>query len=647
MAVLAAAAVLAPVVAPPSAAVAQVASGEVDAEARTAEAREADAPGAESGRVSCDDASEVFYVLCETFELIDDHFVDPIPHDDLAESAARGVREAALAPRRGEAAPACALPAPGFEQTCVEIDSAADTAAAVWAASAEMLASLNDPFTHLMTPEEYDAFVALLEEGEAYSGIGVRLGLLDGVSACAALSATCRLVIAEVFAGSPAEAAGLRVDDILLELDGLIPSGEGCGLGALRGFDPGTQVMVKVERRGRVLDFRVEAALVTPEVAAGRIVEGGIGYLRLDAFSPSVDQPLAGELRGLLDAGVDSLVLDLRGNPGGYLETVVNVAGLFLGDELVVAQEVFRQQVRRDLSVSRESTLAAGVLPMVVAVDGSSASASELLSLALRDHGRATLVGSTTFGKNTGQITQPLQADDATVLGAVRLTVLRWLSPDGLSAAGGIEPDVTVMFPPCAHPVALARQSAAAAGLPGAALADVGISGERFDAVAALAADGVLMGTECEPGLFCPDDPVARADLAVWLVRILDGADPLPAGLGSFQDVDPSQWWAAHVQRLLELGVTRGCGSGWMRFCPDESATRAQMASLLVRAFDMDEAAPAGFVDTLDSFAAADIDKLFASGITKGCSPDGMLFCPKRAASRAEAAILIDRARSR
>ena len=445
---------------------------------------------------------------------------------------------------------------------------------------------------------------------------------------------------------SPAERAGLRADDSGVELDGLVPAGGGCGLNRLRRFQPGTAVAVTVEREGREMEFAMEAALVDLPVSAGRIVDGDIGYLRLDSFTASADVLLSEQLHRLLDDGAESLVLDLRDNPGGYLTTVVDIASLFLDDQALVTREVTRFEDLKHLADKHQGVPDPAVLPMVVAVDGSSASASELLTLALRDHGRATVVGSVTYGKNTGQITQAVKSEDDTVLGAVRLTVLRWLSPEGTSAAGGIQPDVAVSFAQCGHPVGMARQAVAAAGLEGAEPADIGQSGERFDAVEALRSEGVIEGTECEPGLFCPDEPVSRAALAVWLVRVLDGADPSPGGVSSFEDVDASLWWAVHVERLAELGVTVGCRREPARFCPRQTVTRAQAAALLRRAFDLGAAVPAGFADISDRSVAADASALYAAGITAGCSREPRLFCPDRPTSRGEMAVLLERART-
>ena len=113
---------------------------------------------------------------------------------------------------------------------------------------------------------------------------------------------------------------------------------------------------------------------------------------------------------------------------------------------------------------------------------------------------------------------------------------------------------------------------------------DMNEAGVHQAAIEALATARILSGTECEPGRFCPGDPIERSVMAVWLVRVIDGTEPSPAGPSRFADVDVAEWWAPHVERLAELGVTKGCSSRPARFCPEDPVTRAQMASFLARA---------------------------------------------------------------
>ena len=612
-------------------------------------------------RVSCQDAHHVYRLICKAFELIDTRFVDPVDAAVLAEAAARGVSNAGLSPRDAETVPPCALPAQAFEAMCVQMDAVGDTEAAVWAATQEMIDSLNERNTRLLTADQYESFASSLQEGAPFVGLGLRLGLLDGDSPCEMFSQRCRMVVSEVYPNSPAERAGVQIDDVLLELDGPLRAGLRCGLAPWRQFTPGAAVDLKVERRGRELSFRTEAAELNTPVVGMRLLDD-VGYIRLDSFTESAHELVAKELQRVLDAEATTIVLDVRRNPGGYLQTVIEIASMFLNDDDVVTQEVSQKETLRHLVQGHGAAPDPAVLPMLVLVDGSSASASELLTLALRDHGRATVVGQSTYGKNTAQITQPVPAEDGGgVVGAVRLTVARWLGPHGASAADGIEPDVEVSLSRCLHPIALVRQVAAAAKLPGAELADISRLGVHQRAATALDASGVFDGTECQPGLFCGDEPVTRWAAAVWLTRVLDGGDPpggAPAGGGAadggvggvgvsrFEDVDSERWWSAHVERIAELGITLGCSAEPARFCPTEHVNRAQMASFLLRAFDLSAVIGQGFADTSGSVHSDDIDAIYASGITNGCAVEPLRFCPNADVTRAELASLLHRASS-
>ena len=171
-------------------------------------------------------------------------------------------------------------------------------------------------------------------------------------------------------------------------------------------------------------------------------------------------------------------------------------------------------------------------------------------------------------------------------------------------------------------------------------------SGVHRKAVEALAADGVFDGTECEPGRFCPDAPLTRRTVAVWLVRVLDGGDPDDSSSTRFGDVEPGQPWSAHIERLAELRVTRGCSIWPARFCPEGVVTRAQAAAFLVRGFNLPPGQDAGFEDVAaGSVFRSYIDSLAAAGITRGCAIAPARYCPDRAVTRAEMASFLHRAR--
>ena len=174
---------------------------------------------------------------------------------------------------------------------------------------------------------------------------------------------------------------------------------------------------------------------------------------------------------------------------------------------------------------------------------------------------------------------------------------------------------------------------------------DVGEGSVHAPAVEALAADGVFDGTECGQGLFCPGDPILRWEMAVWLVRVLDRTEPDTVGFSRFADVYTDVWWASYVERFAELEVTEGCATDPLRYCPDEVATRAQMASFLVRAFGFPAGASAGFSDVgVGEAHTANVDALAASRVTAGCSAAPLRFCPDRNVTRGQMATFLARA---
>ena len=157
--------------------------------------------------------------------------------------------------------------------------------------------------------------------------------------------------------------------------------------------------------------------------------------------------------------------------------------------------------------------------------------------------------------------------------------------------------------------------------------------------------DGMFDGTGCSDGTgLCSQEPLRRWEMAVWLVRVLDGVEPEEPPTSRFADVDVTEWWMAHVDRLAELAVTHGCATDPLRFCPDKPVTRAQMASFLVRAFQLEDAGTAGFQDVRQSVHVNSIDALAAAGITAGCSIDPPRYCPNANVKRGQMASFLARA---
>ena len=178
-----------------------------------------------------------------------------------------------------------------------------------------------------------------------------------------------------------------------------------------------------------------------------------------------------------------------------------------------------------------------------------------------------------------------------------------------------------------------------AAAQSGTTFEDVADGAYYAEPVVALAGDGVLAGTLCEEG-FCPGEPIDRKTMAVWVVRVLDGADPSAVSQTRFDDVDADSFNAPFIERLHQLGVTRGCGDG-RGFCPHDNVTRAQMAAFVSRAFKLPDGTDPDFADVpATAWYAADVAKLAASGITRGCG-DGRGFCPHDNVTRAEMATFL------
>ena len=174
---------------------------------------------------------------------------------------------------------------------------------------------------------------------------------------------------------------------------------------------------------------------------------------------------------------------------------------------------------------------------------------------------------------------------------------------------------------------------------------DIADAGSHRTSVELLAEKGILAGTECAPGRFCPTEPIQRWVMAVWLVRAVDGVEPNAGSSSRFVDVDPTEWWVRYVERLADLGITRGCSTEPARFCPDQPVTRQQMASFLVRAFGLEPVAGNKFADVPEANShLANINALARARVTAGCAVDPARYCPTRDTTRAQMATFLARA---
>jgi carboxyl-terminal processing protease len=287
-----------------------------------------------------------------------------------------------------------------------------------------ILSALGDPYTAYLPPNDY----RLLRDETAshYSGIGATV-----------LPSAVGLVVVSVPSG-PAERAGIRVGDTIVGIDGTPARQLGLADALARILGPrGTRVQLEV-MRGRVpLDLTVERDIVRAPVVHARLLSyagGRWGVVRLSAFRFGAAQLLGKQIQTLVQEGAQGFVLDLRGNPGGVLDQAVAVASLFL-DQGVIVSVVGAHHPHR---VYRAAPGLTTRLPLVVLVDRYSASAAEIVTAALRDNHRATIVGERTYGKALVQSLDPLGDG-----GALELTVARYYTPAGDDISGvGVAPDV-------------------------------------------------------------------------------------------------------------------------------------------------------------------------------------------------------------
>lgn len=307
-------------------------------------------------------------------------------------------------------------------QDYVEKD-AIDIGALAQGAIRGMVEALNDPYTSYLDPETYQMSVEDLEG--RFDGIGAYVGARDD-----------QIVIIAPIPGSPAEMSGIRAGDIILEVDGQPTEGMSLLDTILMVRGPsGTTVALLVLHEGEIEPELIEIVRAEIEVPSVEFeMRGEIAYIRITEFTDRTAQELAPVLNTIIQQGATGIVLDLRSNPGGLLDAVVDVASYFL-EEGVVVDVVDNEGVHDPSSVNPGYPTI--YLPMVVLVDGYSASGSEVLAGALQDYGRATIAGTTTFGKGSVNILR--QLDDGSGL---YITTARWLTPNGRLIEGeGLSPD--------------------------------------------------------------------------------------------------------------------------------------------------------------------------------------------------------------
>lgn len=297
----------------------------------------------------------------------------------------------------------------------------------VYGAISGMVDSLGDPYSTFMTPEENSA---LDEDMKGiFGGIGAEVGYREEV-----------ITIIAPLKDSPAEKAGLLAGDRIVGVDG--KSTEGLSVddvvNMIRG-EKGTTVKLTIVRGEETLPFEITRETIVDKTVRWEMKDGQIAYIEITQFKQDTAKELDEQIGDILAQDPKSIVLDLRNNPGGYLDVVVDVAGRFIdeGQTVVIEESGSSSEVYKAKGDKRFNNL-----PIVVLVNEGSASAAEILAGALKDNDLATLVGKKTFGKGLVQGISKLEDGSA-----LKITVAKWLTPDGTNInKDGIAPDVEVGY---------------------------------------------------------------------------------------------------------------------------------------------------------------------------------------------------------
>jgi carboxyl-terminal processing protease len=298
-------------------------------------------------------------------------------------------------------------------------------------AAVEGMVESLDPHSTFLDAAEFDEMQ--VSTAGSYSGVGIEVAEQDG-----------KVLVVAPIEGSPAEHAGVKTGDVLLEVDGqaVEPGALDQAIERMRGH-AGSSVHLVLARDGEPepLEFELQRSEVHVHTVRAEPLPGRYGYVRITHFSDSTPGDFDAAVLALQSASqapLRGLVLDLRDNPGGVLESAVGVADSFLDSGIIVRADGRTSEARFEMDAT-EGDLLAGA-PVVVLVDRGSASGAEIVAGALRDHGRATLMGERTFGKGSVQTVMPLSNGEA-----LKLTTSRYYTPSGRSIQErGLEPDVKI-----------------------------------------------------------------------------------------------------------------------------------------------------------------------------------------------------------
>jgi carboxyl-terminal processing protease len=299
----------------------------------------------------------------------------------------------------------------------------------VWGAIQGMTSAMGDPYTIFMPPDDSEDFQTNIKGN--FEGVGMEIGIKDSV-----------LSVISPLKGSPAEKAGIKAGDKIITINGQpavdLPTDKAVKL--IRG-PKDTVVKITILREGNdnTLDFSITRAVIDiPAIKTE--VKGDIFIISLYNFYAEADSQFSRALKEFVNSKKTKLILDLRGNPGGYLDSAVKMASWFLPSGKVVVREDFGGSKDETVYRSRGYGIFNDNLEMIILIDNGSASASEILAGALQEHGVAKLVGTKSYGKGSVQELVPVTNNTS-----LKVTIAKWLTPGGKSISdGGLTPDYEV-----------------------------------------------------------------------------------------------------------------------------------------------------------------------------------------------------------